>query len=117
MTRTTSVAGVTRTIFTDLKGNTLYYETTDAGGKVNCTGQCAALWPPLLAPAGLTTIPPVFSVPGKFATVADPDGKLQVTYNGWPLYAWTKDKNPGDITGEGVAGRWHAASTDLQPTT
>ena len=115
MTRTTSVAGVTRTILTDLKGNTLYYETTDAGGKVACTGQCLVNWPPLLAPAGETTIPAVFSVPGKFGTVADPDGRLQVTYNTWPLYAWFKDAKPGDITGEGVGGKWHVASTDLQP--
>jgi predicted lipoprotein with Yx(FWY)xxD motif len=116
MTRAASVAGVTRTIFTDLKGNTLYYEANDTGGKLNCTGQCAVIWPPLLAPAGESTIPPVFTVPGKFATIADPDGKQQVTYNGWPLFAFSKDPKPGDITGEGVAGRWHAASTDLQPS-
>ena len=116
-TRVAAVAGATHTIFTDLTGMTLYYETNDVGGKINCTGPCAAIWPPMIAPAGLTTLPAVFAIPGKFATAVNPDAKNQVTYNGWPLFAYSKDKAPGDVTGEGVAGRWHVASTDLQPGT
>jgi len=114
-TRVGPVAGVNRTIFTDISGMTLYYETNDVGGKINCTGPCAAIWPPMIAPAGLTTLPAVFAIPGKFATAVNPDGKNQVTYNGWPLFTYSKDKAAGDTTGEGVAGRWHVASTDLAP--
>ena len=114
-TRVAGVAGVTRTIFTDLTGNSLYYETNDVGGKILCTGACAGIWPPLIAPGGLTTLPSVFAIPGKFGTAQNPEGKNQITYNGWPLYAFSKDKAPGDTTGEGVAGRWHVASTDLMP--
>ena len=47
--------------------------------------------------------------------VTNPDQKSQITYNGWPLFAFSKDTKAGDQTGEGVAGRWHVASTDLAP--
>lgn len=116
LTRPGSVAGVGRTVFTDPNGMTLYYETTDAGGKVNCSGNCAVTWPPLLVPAGVTTLPAVSAVPGKFGIVSGADGKSQVAYNTWPLYAFLRDGKPGDQNGEGVAGRWHVASTDLQPS-
>ena len=46
-------------------------------------------------------------VSGTLATLANPDGKgQQVTYNGWPLYYYVKDKAPGDTTGQGVGGNW-----------
>lgn len=115
LTRPGSVAGVGKTVLTDPSGMTLYYESTDLAGKIQCAGPCAAIWPPLLAPAGATTLPAVFLVPGKFTVVTNPDQKSQITYNGWPLFAFSKDAKPGDQTGEGVAGRWHVASTDLAP--
>ena len=115
LTRTGSVAGVGKSVFTDLNGMTLYYESTDVAGKIQCSGPCAAIWPPLLAPSGVSTLPAVFAVPGKFTVVTNPDQKSQITYNGWPLFAFSKDTKAGDQTGEGVAGRWHVASTDLAP--
>ena len=117
LTRPGAVGGVGKAVFTDPNGMTLYYETTDAGGKVNCTGACAANWPGLPAPTGASTLPAVFAVPGKFSTVSGADGKAQVAFNTWPLYTFVKDAKPGDQNGEGVAGRWHVASTDLQPST
>ena len=115
MTRPGSVAGVGKLVFTDPNGMTLYYESTDVSGKIQCSGPCAATWPPLLAPSGASTLPSVFAVPGKFTVVTNPDQKSQITYNGWPLFAFSKDTKAGDQTGEGVAGRWHVASTDLAP--
>jgi predicted lipoprotein with Yx(FWY)xxD motif len=115
MTRSGSVAGVGKAVLTDPNGNTLYYESTDVSGKIQCSGACATTWPPLLAPSGVTTLPVVFAVPGKFTVVTNPDQKSQITYNGWPLFAFSKDTKPGDQTGEGLAGRWHVASTDLAP--
>ena len=52
-----------------------------------------------------------------------PDGIVQATYNGWPLYRFAEDFAPGDINGhdfEEFGGEWylltpegHALGQDL----
>jgi predicted lipoprotein with Yx(FWY)xxD motif len=32
-----------------------------------------------------------------------------VVYNGQPLYYWSRDKVPGDVTGDGIGGIWSVA--------
>ena len=39
-------------------------------------------------------------------TATLPGGKLQVTYNGHPLYRYTGDSKPAQTNGEGVDGVW-----------
>ncbi len=111
---TATVAGKSETVLTDAKGLTLYYYTPDKGGKVTCTGGCAAAWPPLFLPSGVTQPTGGPGVTGKLGTVANPAGGEQVTYNGWPLYTWIKDKAPGDTTGQGVGGNWFVVTPDAQ---
>ncbi len=41
------------------------------------------------------------------------DGKMQVTYGGWPLYHFVRDKAPGDTNGQDVEGfgaEWYLVS-------
>ena len=38
------------------------------------------------------------------------DGGKQWAYKGKPLYAWSKDAKPGDVTGDGVNNVWHIAA-------
>jgi predicted lipoprotein with Yx(FWY)xxD motif len=45
---------------------------------------------------------------GTIGTISRPDGTTQVTYNGWPLYRYSKDAKAGDATGQGVGGIWYA---------
>jgi predicted lipoprotein with Yx(FWY)xxD motif len=111
-TATATVAGTSKTIITDPNGNTLYYESTDTGGKVVCTGACATTWPPLLVPAGVTKLTGGPGITGTLSSVTDPNGN-QITYNGWPLFAFAKDTGPGSVAGEGLANRWHVATPDL----
>ena len=50
----------------------------------------------------------------KLGTIKRSNGKLQVTYNKFPLYRYYLDKKPGQANGEGVddgAGTWYAVST------
>ena len=89
---------------TDASGMTLYYYTKDADGQSACYGGCATNWPIFYAPT--VTIPSSLDM-GDFGTITRTDGSKQTTYYGWPLYYWVKDKNPGDITGDGVGKVWY----------
>jgi predicted lipoprotein with Yx(FWY)xxD motif len=88
----------------DSKGMTLYLFTQDTPGVSNCSGGCLKAWPALVANGDVVAGP---GVAGKLdmITRAD-DGSKQVTYNGYPLYYWMKDKVAGDTTGQGVGGVW-----------
>lgn len=114
-----TVAGKTETILTDTKGMTLYLWKKDTGtGKVDCVGGCAAIWPPFVLPAGTAKAVGGAGVAGTLTTLANPEGKgQQVLYNGWPLYYYVKDKNPGDTTGQGVGGNWFVVTPDQSPNT
>jgi len=85
-------------------GMALYVHQGDTATSSTCTGTCLQAWPPLtVAPGGTVTAAP--QVTGTFATfVRSDDGSTQVTYEGRPLYYWTGDTKPGDVTGHGVNG-------------
>lgn len=89
-------------------GRTLYLYTPDGHNKSNCTGTCAQTWPPLM-----TTGKPVAGVGVKQAllgTTKRANGKLQVTYNGHPLYRYVSDSGAGQTHGEGIDGIWFVVS-------
>ena len=108
LAKSQTVAGQSIVILTDDKGMTLYLWKKDSSTtKVNCIGGCAAIWPPFVLPSGVTKPVGGTGVSGTLGTLTNPEGKgLQVTYNGWPLYYYVKDKAAGDTTGQGVAGNW-----------
>jgi predicted lipoprotein with Yx(FWY)xxD motif len=91
-------------------GHTVYLFTADKASKSACYGQCAGVWPPLIAAkptsgAGLKA--------SKLGTTKRKDGKLQVTYGGHPLYYFAPDKKAGDAKGQGVVhfgGAWWLVS-------
>jgi predicted lipoprotein with Yx(FWY)xxD motif len=93
---------------TDANGNTLYLYTPDTSPTSTCYGQCIAFWPALLtngapqAGAGATAT--------FLGTSPRPDGSLQVTYKGHPLYYFKGDKAAGDTSGQGTAGTWFMVS-------
>jgi predicted lipoprotein with Yx(FWY)xxD motif len=95
-------------------GHTLYMFAIDKAAKSSCYGSCAAVWPPLL-----TTGRPVAAkgsgVNSKLlGTTRRKDGKLEVTYNGHPLYRYAPDTKPGQTNGEGANqfhGRWWVLNT------
>jgi predicted lipoprotein with Yx(FWY)xxD motif len=98
-----------KTILTTTSGHTLYSLSAEKRGKFICTktSSCTTLWHPLKVPAGVTPKGPV-----KLGTVKRPEGGLQVTYRGLPLYSFIEDKKPGQVEGEGIkdVGTWHAAA-------
>lgn len=104
-----TASGTSKTVLTDASGRTLYYHTSDTATSV-CSGGCASVWPPLLAPSGSPT---GASLPGTLATIKDANG-TQVTYQGHPLYRFSSDSAAGQAKGNGVAGIWFAATPDLK---
>lgn len=97
-------------IFVDATGRTLYTWDRDTSPTSTCTGNCAATWPPLMLPAGTTAPIPGTGV-SNVTAVARPDDatKLQVVWNGKPLYLYAADTAPGEVKGDGVGGTWHVA--------
>lgn len=96
-------------VVVDGNGMTIYQydKDTQNSGKSTCTGQCAAAWPAVETDSAT---PNVQGVTGKVGTIAGVDGKKQVTLDGWPLYLYAPDKNPGDTSGQGVGGVWWVLS-------
>ncbi len=86
-------------------GMTLYINTKEADGTIACTGGCAAAWPPLTGAATAGS-----GATGTLGTITRPDGSVQVTYNGAPLYYYAADTAAGNATGQGVGGIWFIAS-------
>jgi predicted lipoprotein with Yx(FWY)xxD motif len=93
-------------VIADRRGEALYLFDKEKGKRSRCYGECAVAWPPVLTKAKAHA--------GKGAdadllgTTKRRNGKLQVTYNGHPLY-YFKDDEPGRILCHNVdefGGTW-----------
>jgi predicted lipoprotein with Yx(FWY)xxD motif len=98
-------------VLVDATGKALYTPDQESDGKVRCTGACASIWQPLLAPGNAA---PKVNGTTMLDVIVRPDGKRQVTAGRKPLYTFTEDPT-GRVTGNGFAddfaGRhftWHA---------
>lgn len=87
----------------DGNGMTLYVFNNDTKSQSSCYGQCAAIWPPYLVPAGAS----MTDLPAGVGTTTRSDGTSQFTWNGQPLYHYLSDQKPGDALGNGIQGLWH----------
>ncbi len=107
-------------VLVDGHGYALYVFNPDAGsGRSRCYGICAFNWPPLVLPRGVGAPPAGPGVERSLLGVTRrSDGTEQVTYNGWPLYLWVNDTEPGQATGQGIGnqgGLWYVISPSGQP--
>ena len=88
------------TALTGPDGKTLYFAEAEADGTIVCQDACLGFWEPLMVSAGTApTAGP--GVAGTLATVSRPDGKVQVTFDGKPLYSFAQDGGPGEANGNG----------------
>lgn len=99
---------------TDRVGRPVYLFTADTQGAgeakavSNCHDACAQAWPPLITegkPQAGTRVQASL-----LGTMQRQDGTTQVTYNGWPLYYFARDKPQGQPTGhdvQGFGGEWY----------
>ena len=96
-------------IIVDGKGMTAYVWDKDTAnsGVSACTGPCATLWPAITTTSATPTIT---GITGMVATITGVNGGKQITINGLPIYAFSKDTKAGDTNGQGVLNIWHVLS-------
>ena len=99
------------------KGLTLYSLSAEKSGRFICTDSlCRSLWTPLVVAKGATPIGATH-----LGTIRRPDGRMQVSYRGLPVYTFKEDRKPGDVMGNGFkdVGIWRpalvAASASASP--
>ena len=101
--KTTTISGTQ--VLTNSAGFTLYWFAPDTSTTSKCTGSCATYWPPVKGPATAGS-----GVTGTLGVITRPDGTMQATYNGHPLYTYAADGAPGQNKGNGLnisGGVWH----------
>jgi predicted lipoprotein with Yx(FWY)xxD motif len=93
-------------VIADGKGEAFYLFDKETSSKSQCYGACAKAWPP-----ALTKGKPQAGSGARaslLGTTKRRDGKLQITYDGQPLYYYEHD-TPGNILCQGVdefGGLW-----------
>jgi predicted lipoprotein with Yx(FWY)xxD motif len=98
-------------VLVDGNGMTIYLFEKDKGTTSMCDSSCAKFWPPVTTSGA----PKVGSgvTAARLGTTKRADGTTEVTYNGHPLYLYTGDKSPGDVTGQGLnafGALWYVVS-------
>ncbi len=103
---------------TDADGRALYLFETDTQGqgdteaKVSCSGECLDRWPAFYSEG--KPQPSDMSDATKLGTV-EHEGKMMVTYNGWPLYYFVEDTGPGETKGHDIeefGGEWYLVTPE-----
>ncbi|WFE54960.1 hypothetical protein [Micromonospora sp. WMMD1155] len=98
-------------IVIDGRGYALYRSSDDDSSppRSACTGPCADQWPPV-------SWAPDLRLEGinrqLIGTYRRPDGRIQLTLGGWPLYEYAGDRTPGETNGRGRDGRWWLVRPD-----
>jgi predicted lipoprotein with Yx(FWY)xxD motif len=101
------------TVVVDGQGYTLYRfdKDTTKPPASNCGGECAQKFPPVHATPGTP-----LTVEGvnqeAVGTINRPDGSIQLTLGGWPVYRYSGDTQPGATSGQGIGGTWAAVTPD-----
>jgi predicted lipoprotein with Yx(FWY)xxD motif len=104
------------TYLVDGAGRALYIlEGTRGASAERCSGRCLAVWPPLHVGAPPTAAAGID--PARLSTIMA-HGHTHVTYGGWTLFYYHRDRAPGDTTGQHVKdawGTWHLISPSGEP--
>lgn len=114
---TTATKAPFGTYLVDGAGRALYILEGERmpGGVHRCAGPCLVAWPPLLSSTA-----PASGAGVNAAQIGTMPmhGALHVTYAGWPLYYYARDRVQGDTTGQHVTdawGTWHLISPAGMP--
>ena len=96
----------------DARGQAIYLLDREATRKPRCYDACAEAWPPVLTEGDPVAIGATQR--GMLGTTRRPDGTVQVTYGGHPLYFYAHEE-PGQVLCHNVeeyGGRWLVVTPD-----
>jgi predicted lipoprotein with Yx(FWY)xxD motif len=103
-------------VLVDSKGDALYSPEQETNGMILCKGSCTSIWVPLTL-SGSAKPTGAGDVNTMLGTIHRPDGSMQVTFRGKPLYTFVQDSSPGMVTGNGFHDQfggqqftWHVAA-------
>jgi predicted lipoprotein with Yx(FWY)xxD motif len=93
-------------VLANAAGYTIYWFARDHRGSSRsaCTGSCLLAWPPV---TGMPVAAKGVTLDGVLGTITRPNGLVQATYNGYPLYTFGSDSAPGQTNGDDAGGAWH----------
>ncbi|PZG23113.1 hypothetical protein [Nonomuraea aridisoli] len=92
---------------TDVNGSTLYRSDHDAPNVSSCADACALVFPPVtIREGGKVYLSPGVD-PSAVGAIQRPDGTIQLTIGGRPVYRHTGDTRPGDMRGRGADDAWY----------
>jgi predicted lipoprotein with Yx(FWY)xxD motif len=118
-------ATLSKKVILNTHGRTLYSLKPETTHHLLCTGVCLKAWFPLTVKSTHTKLVAGKGVQGHLAVFKRPEGKLQVTLRGMPLYTFVGDTGKNQDNGENIpdnGGVWHAvtaktpSSTTASPT-
>ena len=93
-------------------GRTIYLFLADSGTSSRCnSASCVQNWPPVLSTGAPQAGSGVSA--SLLGTTTREDGTTEVTYAGHPLYYFIADKQPGQVSGQGIdafGAPWYVVS-------
>lgn len=105
------------TYVVDGEGMSLYLFLPDEGASSTCYEDCAKAWPPLLLNDPQASVNAGEGIDEELlGSTERTDGSQQVTYNGWPLYYFVQDEEPGHVNGQGLRESWYLVTPDGTPS-
>ena len=97
-------------ILENAEHHTLYALSSEQSGRLHCGATCTPIWFPWLVRSSVTTVSLGAGVAGKIGFVKRTATTKQVTFNSYPVYAFSGDSGPGQVNGQGIAadgGTWY----------
>ncbi|SMO40805.1 hypothetical protein [Fodinibius sediminis] len=96
-------------VLADSTGGVLYIFSPDVHGKSSCVGECVENWP--IFHSGQPRVGSGLEA-DDFTVIKRSDGPAQTTFQGWPLYYFSGDEQPGTVNGDGINDAWYVAKAN-----
>lgn len=104
------------TIVAGQQERTLYTYESDSGEPIDCRGQCAWKWLPVIVGVGVNVSGDIEK--SKVGAVKYATGSTQLTYGGHPLYYFADDTKASSTAGNGkqaFGATWFAVGANGEP--